>query len=71
MIRDTTSMSSSIYQDFIEYERRYQTKREGEYWGPADEKQVRFPIPEDRRKNMSNSMSSSCRWRRLISSICS
>lgn len=37
---DTTSVSSSIYEGYIENGRRYQTKREGEYWGPSDEKQV-------------------------------
>ena len=37
---DTTSVASSIYAGFMENGRRYQTVREGEYWGPSDEKQV-------------------------------
>lgn len=38
--RDTTSITSSIYQGYIENGRRYQTTREGEYLVPSDEKQV-------------------------------
>ena len=37
---DTTSVSSSMFEGYLENGRRYQTKREGEYWGPSDEKQV-------------------------------
>ena len=37
---DSTSITSSIYDGYIENGRRYQSKREGEYWSPADEKQV-------------------------------
>ena len=37
---DTTSVASSIYAGFMENGRRYQTVREGDYWGPSDEKQV-------------------------------
>ena len=37
---DTTSLASSIYKGYVENGRRYQTTREGEYWGPSDEKQV-------------------------------
>lgn len=37
---DTTSITSSIYKGYIENGRRYQVVREGEYWGPSDEKQV-------------------------------
>ena len=37
---DSTSIASSIWEGFVENGRRYQTKREGEYWGPSDEKQV-------------------------------
>lgn len=40
---DTTSIASSMYAGYIENGRRYQIKREGEYWGPSDEKQVRYP----------------------------
>lgn len=29
-----------MYAGHMENGRRYQTKREGEYWGPSDEKQV-------------------------------
>ena len=36
---DTTSVTSSIYAGYVENGRRYQTVREGEYWGPSDEKQ--------------------------------
>lgn len=36
---DTTSIASSIYAGHVENGRRYQTVREGEYWGPSDEKQ--------------------------------
>ena len=36
---DTTSITSSIYKGYLENGRRYQTVREGEYWGPSDEKQ--------------------------------
>ena len=39
MTSDTTSISSSIYAGYVENGRRYQTLREGEYWGPSDEKQ--------------------------------
>lgn len=46
MIRsDTTSIASRIYAGYMENGRRYQTTREGEYWGPSDEKQVRIPPP--------------------------
>lgn len=38
---DTTSISSSIRRGIIEHGRRYQTLREGKYWGPSDDK-VRF-----------------------------
>ena len=44
MARDTTSISSSIYKGHVENGRRYQSLREGEYWGPSDEKQVRFAL---------------------------
>ena len=37
--RESTSIASSIYAGHVENGRRYQTKREGEYWGPSDEKQ--------------------------------
>ena len=37
---DTTSISSSIYAGYMENGRKYQTVREGEYWGPSDEKQM-------------------------------
>lgn len=37
--RDTTSIASSIYVGYVEIGRRYQITREGEYWGPNDEKQ--------------------------------
>ena len=37
---ETMSVTSSIYKAHVENGRRYQTKREGEYWGPSDEKQV-------------------------------
>lgn len=37
---DTTSISSSIRRGVVENGRRYQTLREGSYWGPADD-QVR------------------------------
>lgn len=36
---ETTSIASSIYAGYVENGRRYQTVREGEYWGPSDEKQ--------------------------------
>lgn len=36
---DTTSVTSSIYRGITQHGRRYQTTREGDYWGPADEKQ--------------------------------
>lgn len=36
---DTTSVASSIYKGYVENGRRYQITREGEYWGPSDEKQ--------------------------------
>lgn len=32
-------MTSSIYKGVIENGRRYQTLKEGEYWGPSDEQQ--------------------------------
>lgn len=38
---DSTSISSSIRRGIIEHGRRYQTLREGKYWGPSDDK-VRF-----------------------------
>lgn len=38
--RSTTSITSSIYQGYIENGRRYQTTHEGEYLVPSDEKQV-------------------------------
>ena len=41
---DSTSVTSSIYDGYIENGRRYQSKREGEYWSPADEKQVSHAI---------------------------
>ncbi|KAJ5765483.1 hypothetical protein N7520_005042 [Penicillium odoratum] len=34
---ETFSLSSSIYRGVMENGRRYQTMREGEYWGPADD----------------------------------
>ena len=37
---ERTSIASSIFQGIIENGRRYQTVREGEYWGPSDEKQL-------------------------------
>lgn len=37
---DSTLIASSMYDGFVENGRRYQTKREGEYWGPSDAKQV-------------------------------
>lgn len=37
---ETTSFASSIFKGIIENGRRYQTVREGEYWGPSDEKQL-------------------------------
>ena len=40
---DTDSITSSIYAGFLENGRKYQTLREGEYWGPSDDKQVGFP----------------------------
>ncbi|KAJ5682496.1 hypothetical protein N7462_005661 [Penicillium macrosclerotiorum] len=36
---ETTSLSSTIYKGVMENGRRYQTLREGEYWGPSDEQQ--------------------------------
>lgn len=36
---ETTSISSSIYRGVIQNGRRYQSLKEGEYWGPSDEKQ--------------------------------
>lgn len=36
---DTTSVASSIYRGITHHGRRYQTTREGDYWGPSDEKQ--------------------------------
>lgn len=39
---DHTSIASSVYAGFIENGRRYQNVREGEYWGPSDEKQASF-----------------------------
>ena len=36
---DTTSVTSSIFRGIIENGRRYQNVREGEYWGPSDDKQ--------------------------------
>ena len=39
MDRDTTSIASSIYKGHLENGRRWQVVREGEYWGPSDEKQ--------------------------------
>lgn len=36
---DTTSVASSIFRGIIENGRRYQSVREGEYWGPSDDKQ--------------------------------
>ena len=36
---DTTSLTSSIARGIVQNGRRYQTMREGEYWGPADDKQ--------------------------------
>lgn len=39
MASDTTSIASSIYAGYVENGRRYQITREGEYWGPNDEKQ--------------------------------
>lgn len=38
-ISDTTSVASNIYKGIIENGRRYQAVREGEYWGPSDDKQ--------------------------------
>lgn len=35
----TTSIASSIYAGYVENGRRYQNVREGQYWGPSDEKQ--------------------------------
>lgn len=35
----TTSISTSIYQGVMQNGRRYQTLKEGDYWGPSDEKQ--------------------------------
>lgn len=59
MARDSTSISSSIYAGYVENGRRYQTTREGEYWGPSDEKQfesmeaahIVYYILESKRKN--------------------
>ncbi|KAJ5912936.1 hypothetical protein N7504_001819 [Penicillium tannophilum] len=34
---ETYSLASSIYRGVMENGRRYQTMREGEYWGPADD----------------------------------
>ena len=42
---DTTSLSSSIIRGIVENGRRYQTLREGKYWGPSDE-QVRISTPK-------------------------
>lgn len=36
---DWTSISSSIYRGVIENGRRYQSLKEGEYWGPSDDQQ--------------------------------
>ncbi|KAJ5605182.1 hypothetical protein N7510_010336 [Penicillium lagena] len=36
---ETTSLASSIYRGVMENGRRYQTIKEGEYWGPSDEQQ--------------------------------
>ncbi|KAJ5088736.1 hypothetical protein N7456_012352 [Penicillium angulare] len=36
---ETTSLASSIYRGVMENGRRYQTIREGAYWGPSDEQQ--------------------------------
>lgn len=36
---ETTSLSSTLYRGYIEHGRRYQTLREGQYWGPSDEQQ--------------------------------
>lgn len=37
---NTTSTTSSIVRGVVENGRRYQTLREGEYWGPSDDKQA-------------------------------
>lgn len=36
---ETTSIASSMYRGYIENGRRYQTVKEGTYWGPSDEQQ--------------------------------
>lgn len=36
---DFTSVSSSVYKGVIQNGRRYQSLKEGEYWGPSDEQQ--------------------------------
>ncbi|KAJ5386837.1 hypothetical protein N7509_009378 [Penicillium cosmopolitanum] len=36
---ETTSLASSIYKGVMDHGRRYQTLREGKYWGPSDERQ--------------------------------
>lgn len=46
---DSTSIASSMYAGYLENGRRYQTKREGEYWGPSDERQVCILINPSRR----------------------
>lgn len=54
-----TSITSFIYAGLVENGRRYQTKREGEYWGPSDEKQwesmnaahIVYMILDSREKN--------------------
>jgi len=36
---ETTSLASSIVRGYTENGRRYQTTKEGQYWGPSDDKQ--------------------------------
>ena len=48
---DTTSITSSMFEGYLENGRRYQTKREGEYWGPSDEKQVCILLTQTRIAN--------------------
>ncbi|KAL5353101.1 hypothetical protein ACLOAV_001131 [Pseudogymnoascus australis] len=38
-LSETTSIASSMYRGYIENGRRYQTVKEGTYWGPSDEQQ--------------------------------